>query len=412
MSTLILVLPAAPASNSGEYAYVLTGDGQSIEKQGSATASALPAAGRISQCIAVVPYTQLSWHSIHLPPGLTKGARNPSNRLQTALSGLLEDRLLDDPASLHLALEPQALAGTSCWVAACNKAWLHGHIQALEAARHPVGRIAPEISPQPTPRLWATGEAENPWLLATGLDSSASICTLPLRGDKTALTALLQSVPADISIEAEPQTVRAVESLGRPVALTTAAQRAVLACQSDWDLAQFELDQGSQSRMRRRFSSGWQSFWQAPQWRAARWAAMLALLTQLIGLNVWAWQENRAIAQKQQMLNALLLQSFPKVAVIVDAPVQMQRELALLRSNSGALSRDDLEPLLAASTQLQTLVNSSHLQAIDYQDRQLRLKGLKLEAQALTDAQERLAATGYQIQRDGSDLLLSAQSAP
>ena len=412
MSTLILVLPATSASNSSEYAYVLTGDGQSIEKQGTATASALPAAGRISQTIAVVPCTQLSWHSIHLPPGLTKGARNQSSRLRAALDGLLEERLLDDPAALHLALEPQAMAGTSCWVAACNKAWLHGHIQALEAARHTVGRIAPEISPQPTPRLWAVGEADNPWLLATGLDSSASICTLPLRGDKTALTALLQSVPADVAIEAEPQTVQAIEGLGRPVALTTAAQRALAASQSNWDLAQFELDQGSQSRMRRRFSGGWQSFWQAPQWRAARWAAMLAVVAQLIGLNIWAWQENRAIAQKQQMVNTLLLQSFPKIPVVVDAPVQMQRELALLRSNSGALSRDDLEPLLAASTQLEALVNTSHLQAVEYQDRQLRLKGLKLEAEALADVQERLAATGYRLQRDGGDLLLSAQLAP
>ena len=139
---------------------------------------------------------------------------------------------------------------------------------------------------------------------------------------------------------------------------------------------------------------------------------MLAVVAQLIGLNIWAWQENRAIAQKQQMVNTLLLQSFPKIPVVVDAPVQMQRELALLRSNSGALSRDDLEPLLAASTQLEALVNTSHLQAVEYQDRQLRLKGLKLEAEALADAQERLAATGYRLQRDGGDLLLSAQLAP
>ena len=410
MSTLILVLPAAPASPSSEYTYVLTGDGQTLDKQGSATASALPAAGRISQTVAVIAHTALSWHSITLPPGLSKGTR-----LRAALDGLLEERLLDDPAQLHLALEPQAVARTQCWVAACHKAWLQGHLQALEAANHPVGRIAPEITPQSTPRLWAVGEPDSPWLLATGLDSSASLCSLPLRNlglESATLAALLQSVPPEVAIEAEPHTVRALQALGRPLELTTAAQRALAASQSPWDLAQFEFDQGGQSRLRRRLGHGWQSFWRAPQWKAARWATGVAVLAQLVGLNAWAWQENRAIAQKQQMVSQLLLQSFPKIPVVVDAPVQMQRELALLRSSTGALSRDDLEPLLAASTQISQPPGTASAQALEYQDRQLRLKGLSLEAEALADAQERLAVAGYRLQRDGADLLLSALPTP
>ena len=107
-------------------------------------------------------------------------------------------------------------------------------------------------------------------------------------------------------------------------------------------------------------------------------------------------------------------------ADIANAPVftEVRRRLsdccqaAGVRQSQAHAALGDLEPLLAASSQLEALVNTSHLQAVEYQDRQLRLKGLKLEAEALADAQERLAATGYRLQRDGGDLLLSAQLAP
>ncbi|MDP1171565.1 hypothetical protein, partial [Klebsiella pneumoniae] len=91
----------------------------------------------------------------------------------------------------------------------------------------------------------------------------------------------------------------------------------------NWDLAQFDLDLGGGSRTRRRMLDGWQSFLRAPQWKAARWGAALALLAQVVGLNAWAWTENRAIAAKQVQVRSTLATSFPRVPVIVDAPVQM-----------------------------------------------------------------------------------------
>ena len=50
---------------------------------------------------------------------------------------------------------------------------------------------------------------------------------------------------------------------------------------------------------------------------------------------------------KQQRVNALLVQTFPGVRVVVDAPLQMERELALLRQASGAVANDALEAMLA-----------------------------------------------------------------
>ena len=54
-----------------------------------------------------MPAAALSWHQVTLPQGSMSGAV----RLRSVLNGLLEDRLLDDPESLHFALEPGARVG-------------------------------------------------------------------------------------------------------------------------------------------------------------------------------------------------------------------------------------------------------------------------------------------------------------
>ena len=408
MSTLLLLLPAGLASAASEYLYVESSDGTQAERSGQAVATLLPAAGRAGQIVAVVAHQQLSWHQITLPPGLNLHSRRQQARVRAVLDGLLEEKLLDDPSQLHLALQPNAAAGKSCWVAACNKQWLQNHLQALEASGHPASRIAPEMPPSANPQLWATGEAHNPWLWATGLDENTSLAALPMHGNTPALQALLSKLPAELPVQAEPQLARAAEALQRPVALLTPAQRLFTAIAQPWDLAQFELDLGSNTRLRRRLLDAWQAFFKAPQWRAARWAALIAVVAQLIGLNAWAWKENKDIAQRQQLTKQTLQETFPRIPVIVDAPVQMQRELDLLRSASGALSASDLESLLAASSQIPGIQSAKTLQ---YQDKQLRIEGLSLDGEALTDAQQSLSSSGYRIERSGSDLLLMAAEA-
>ena len=407
MSNLLIQLPAEYASAGGEYSYVLSNDGLHIQRNGQATPTLLPSAGRTSQVTAVIPASRLSWHSIALPPGLQLHSRRQQQRVRAVLTGLLEEKLLDDPAQLHLALAADAEAGQTCWVAACDKAWLQAHLQALEAAGHPASRIAPQYWPSGTPLLWLSADADVAQLTATGLEQKVSFARAPLQADAALLQALLSQLPPDLPVLAEPQLARAAEALQRPITLHTQAQQLLAAGQYSGDLAQFDLDLGGSTRLRRRLLDAWQSFAKAPQWRAARWAAGIAVVAQLVGLNAWAFKENRAIAQRQQQAKQVLQTTFPHVPVVVDAPVQMQRELDLLRSNSGALSSSDAEALLSASATISGVQNASALQ---YQDKQLRISGLNLSPEALTDAQQSLQATGYQLSPEGADLLLTTKT--
>src|SRR5512134_3391644 len=83
----------APSGRGTEYAYVTSPDGLLLDKQGECAAALLPKAATV---IAQLADADVSWHRITLP-------KAPQARLRAALVGVLEEALLDDAESVHLA---------------------------------------------------------------------------------------------------------------------------------------------------------------------------------------------------------------------------------------------------------------------------------------------------------------------
>ena len=71
-----------------------------------------------------------------------------SARLRSILEGLLEDQLLDEPAQLHFALQPQPETGVSIWVVTTAREAIHAALKTLAQAGHEVARIVPEMTVQ------------------------------------------------------------------------------------------------------------------------------------------------------------------------------------------------------------------------------------------------------------------------
>ena len=410
MSLLIIQLPMMPAGPEWQYAFALSLDGQTIARHAAATASELPAAGRAVEVVAVVPPEMLSWHRIALPAGIAVGTRNATTRLRSVIDGLLEEHLLDEPEQLHFALQPGARAGQEAWVAACDRAWLRSHLSLLETANRQVDRIVAQITPAEegaAPRLWAVGTPESAWLLSTGGNPDQGVASAPLNTEGLALL----GVPEDLAVDAAPAVAALAEQrLQRPVRLAGLAERLLEATRSPWNLAQFDLAVGGRSHALRRVVGAIQSFLRAPQWRAARWALGVLVVAQLVGLNAWAWKERQALAAKQVAVRSSLLQAFPRIALVVDAPLQMEREVAQLRQRVGSLSTESLEPLLSAAGQ--ALPKGLRPQAIEYSDQELRLRGLTLDAAAMQQLQTQLAAQGYTARIDAQSLVLRAKDQP
>lgn len=401
MTTLILALPMVRPTANTEFDYVLSRERGVVQAHGSAALALLP---RADSLVLLVPAAALSWHSVRLPPV-------PSGRLRAALDGLLEEQLLDEPAQVALALASGRLANGQALVAAFDKAWMRAMLEFFEQAGRPVGRVLPEFAPPTDPaagvRWHVTGTAQEARLTMV---QPLGVLSLPLAGAAVLLGNRSAARPDD-AVWADPAVAGLAEqTFGGAVQVHATAQRLCDAALGDWELAQFDLALSGGGRLARRWRQQLSHLLRSPSWRAARWGAAALLLAQLIGLNAWAWRLDAAVRGKQQQLRDTLTQTFPEIRTVVDAPLQMQRQFAILRQASGALAPDDMESMLAAVGA--ALPAGSQPGAIDYAPGQLTLRGLVLAEPAQASVRDVLTAAGYGLRIDGDRLEIRVGAAP
>lgn len=410
MSILTITLPPQALKAATQLDYGISRDGMAWDSQSSAPWSLLPASARaakVSQVVLVLPVERLSWHQVALPPGAARSAR-----LRAVLEGLVEDQLLDDVADLHLALQSPLPAQGPAWLVACDKAWLRSCIEEVERAGLLVSALVPELAP-PTAgaagadtgaQLYALDSPHGPqWVHCNG----AGVTRWPMQA-----AALAAIKPAqDCQLWAEPAVAAQAEALlGRPLSLQTRAQRAWRASQSGWDLAQFGIVASRGGRNLRHLAQGLRQFSSAPRWRPLRWGLWALLLVQVAGLNLYAYQAQAALNQERRAMHAAFTDTFPKVQAVVDAPVQMQREVDQLRQSSGQLAREDAEVMLSAL--MQTTQFPAAPTAVHYQNAALQIEGLQLSGAALAELSRAMQARGYQLQAQGAALSLRVGDAP
>lgn len=385
MNTLMLLLPVEPPDGRSLACWSLDAAG-AVDKHLLSLAEL--AQGRYAEFLAVVPAQQLSWHMATLPAGVkTRG----DARLLPVLQGMLEEALLDDSECVHVALAPGAEAGAQALLAVCDKAWLGGWLQALEQAGIQVGRTLPEVPPDClADAAVCTGHAHGSWI--TVLDGGIPL-TVPLAADAHWLVA----VPAQASAATYQD---AVQCLGADrVQLQDEAAWLAGLRQTRWDLAQHGFALNRRDRWRRKAVAQVQTWLHAPAWRGPRRACLALAAVLVVGLHLQWWWSARSLQAKQVAITQTVRASFPQLQLVVDAPVQMQREVQRLREAAGVLSAQDLQPLMAAAGRaLQPL--GARPGALDYTGSELLLHGLSADAVAGMNAQ--LAHTAYRANAHGA----------
>ena len=412
MTLLVISLPLEPMSASTEFDYVLSDDGLRVSSAGRARADALPRLPHSGdQRVALAPVRALSWHRVSFPEGVSAG----SSRMRAVLEGLLEDQLLDAIDRLHVALPLRLQAGLPQWVASCERRWLAMAVQGLEAAGQPLARVVPEWGPPAAPwRLHVRGTVDAPQAVVCSdkgvsllpWDAQAQAWLLPsatndAAGVTPAARDALQALP---EISADPSLQASVSQwLGRPVQVLAEGGHWLRAAVSPWDLTR-----GLQ--MRKRMQRGRLAWWQAPRWRAAQRAAALLAGVNLLGLNAWAWVDQQQLQAGQARLTQVFSRSFPKVPVIIDAPLQMAAEVRRLEQASAIPSATDLDVMLGVLSR--ALPADRSPRSLDYGDAKLRLKGLSLTDAETAALSAELRARGYSLTPDAGTLLLQAAPEP
>ena len=352
MSLLVILLPAPPRADAtptpddAPLAWWLSPDGLTVSRQGSSGPAGFP---RADSVVAVAPATAVAWHRPTMP-------KAPANRLRAALGGVLEEQLLADDEDVHLALAPRAAAGAPVWVAAMHKAWLGTQLARLASAQITLDRLVPALAPLPADdpvtgsapvgHFFTVGdEVGTAHLLLAISDAEGAVC-LPLAGG-LARSLMPGWVARGTRWSATPATATAAERwLGAPVDVHTDADVALAAARSPWNLLQFDL--APQRRASLALGQLGKRFMSA-SWAPARWGLAALVGAQVVGLNVMAWQQQRALGEQRAGMEALLRTTHPQVRAVLDAPVQMQRETAALRLAAGVPGDDDFEPLMAAA---------------------------------------------------------------
>ena len=296
--------------------------------------------------VAVLADCDVSWHRIILP-------KAPAARLRAALTGVLEDALLEDAEAVHLALAPGAVPGQPTWVAAIDRQWLRRELALLQRAHLFVDRLVPMSWPDDPPiGHFSTpegGEPGTPNSVSLTWAHNDGVANVRLQGGLA--RALVPTPPPPTTRwSASPSAAAAAEQwLGAPVNVMPGEQRLLQAGRSLWNLRQFELARRTRGA---RAIGDWARQAMSPAWRPVRVGLALLVIAQVVGLNVWAWHEKGVVESRRASIQALVKKTFPRVA---DADVQrdpaavMLRETQSLRTLAGKAGDSDLEPMLQAA---------------------------------------------------------------
>ena len=149
----------------------------------------------------------------------------------------------------------------------------------------------------------------------------------------------------------------------------------------------------------------------APAWAPARWGLVALLGVQVIGLNALAWQQQRQIDSQREAQLSLLRQAHPQVRAVLDAPLQMRRETAALRSAAGVPGDDDFETLLAAAAAAWPEGQPPAAQ-LRFEPGRLSLPAAGWAPPQVQALRQRLAALGWGLDESDGRLTLNKASGP
>ncbi len=112
----------------------------------------------------------------------------------------------------------------------------------------------------------------------------------------------------------------------------------------------------------------------AKRWRIAAMLLVALAVVQIAGLQ-WEWARLRGEANGLRATAAsTLTTAFPETRVVLDAPLQMSRNLAALRASSGHSDPADFSSMMAASGRIFAAVPSNGVKGAEYEARSLKLR--------------------------------------
>lgn len=371
---LVVELPVmlGPEARAEWVVAELRGETAEAVEQGAVNFGAIGSLARFkpARWVGVLPASVSTVMGCDLPATLLK-----QNKLQAALEGALEDKVLGDIGSSALACAPEGIdtLGRIKQAAATKRDWLDKLVTQSKAQHVVWHAMVPEAA------LLRAGEAY------AKPDGSVLLCSP--QGDAASLPAEAPLIGKDSDwtpLDLEPQ------------------QWLAQAAASKWNVLQGDFGPKARSA---KLSGAIADLWQRGLLKPALWALVALIGVSVLGVNAKAWQLKQQITERKEQQKALLKRAAPKLDVVVDAPVQLKRELNALRSSTGQPNVNDVEAMLSA---LNSTVGAGGVwQRVEGKPGEL---AVSLQQAPDPNAVQALKSRGYQAQMDAGSLRL--RSAP
>lgn len=365
--------------------WALCDDSGAVLRSGNDPLASLPKGG---ECIAILASDRVLGISVKLPPGSRR-------RLPAVLPFVAEEYTLPDPEENHVAPGPLQADGRIA-LAVVDKAWLKRIVEACRTANLNLRRAVPEtLLPALAPHTWVLVRDDGSSFLRTGaasgmaLDSNDDGAPLSLQ---LCLHAAQSNPPKRIEVRFPPHVAEAQRVLPQWPDLPLA-----LVAGKEWDWRRAPIPGDTLNLLwgefapRARISEWW------PKLRPAVVILLAALGVEAAGANIqWAMLagEKRELAHDMERT---FHAAFGSASTLVNAPLQMQRNLAELRHAAGVPDETDFLPLLDAAAPLLAALPAGSTQELHYDSGRLDLD-IKLASKAdIIQLQQRLQRKGLQV---------------
>jgi general secretion pathway protein L len=395
MTILRIYFSAKWRDNASDCPWALLDDSGAIVQSGHGPLASMPNA---NECIAVIASDRTMCMEVDMPPG-------PRRRWLNALPFLAEENTLPDPEENHVVPGPlpaKGLGNGRLMLFVTDKVWLRQLVDACRSANFSLRKVVPEIAlPAVEPGFWT--------LVWNG--QGGFVCTAPMKGVELD-TSAAQGTPLVLQLlldesDPGPQKIelRFLHNLppDQRILPEWKGISPIVSPGMDWDWRLAGIPPDAPNML-------WGELAPPPRplewWPRLRPVAMLVLLVlgiEILGFNLqWG-----IMAHEKRSLNREMEQSFRQAfgneAVIVDAPLQMQRNLATLRHGAGIQDDGDFLPLLGRASRALGNLPAGSIREMHFESGRLQIKlelGKSSEVAAL---QNKLHDMGMDVQADVQD---------
>ncbi len=386
MSILRIYFSSQWRDSSSVCPWALCDESDAVLQSGMGTLASMPKA---AHCVGILSSDRVLFLSARTPPGARRQWR-------AALPYLVEGRTLPDPDENHVVLcgVPQ---GGEVPLAITDKAWLRRIVDACRTAALPLRQALSELQLLP--------HAASQWTLAwngaggfvrTGEHAGAALDTSDAETPPAMIRLMLEH-PA-LPRPDQVQVCLMSPASGVEASMPAWADLPVPIAQGEpWDWRWAPIPAAASNLLAGALAPPSRPMEWWPKVRPALVVAVLMLFVEMAGSNIqWALLAHEARALQLEMIVSFRA-GFGNDVALVNAPLQMQRNIAELRHGAGVQDSGDFLPLMDIAAaplaklppgsvrelhfegaRLEVVVNAATLQQLDSLQQSLRNAGLQV----------------------------------